>query len=103
LARLKAQVSIFGGSTSTRVNIESVRQNLPDVMKLVAEMLREAAFLADEFDRLKQEQLAQQEQFRREPQALAMSALNQHLNPYPKDDPRYVRTPDENIASRSLV
>jgi zinc protease len=99
LARLKAQVSIFGGSTSTRVNIESVRQNLPDVMKLVAEMLREAAFLADEFDRLKQEQLAQQEQFRREPQALAMSALNQHLNPYPKDDPRYVRTPDENIAS----
>ena len=36
---------------------------------------------------------------RREPQAIAMSALQQQLNPYGKDDPRYVRTPDETIAA----
>jgi zinc protease len=99
LNRLKAQVSIFGGVTGTRVNIETTRQNLPEVMTLVAEVLREPSFPANEFEQLKQQQLAQQEQFRREPQAVAMSALQQKLNSYPKDDPRYVRTPDETIAS----
>jgi zinc protease len=99
LNRLKAQVSIFGGATGTRVNIETVRQNLPEVMRLVAEILRDPSFPATEFDQLKQQQLAQQEQMRREPQAIGMSALQQRLNPYPKDDPRYVRTPDETISA----
>jgi zinc protease len=99
LNRLKAQVSIFGGPTGARVNIETVRQNLPEVMNVVAEVLREPSFPSTEFDQLKQQQLAQQEQMRREPQAIAMMALQQRLNPYPKDDPRYVRTPDENIAA----
>lgn len=103
LARLKAQVFIFGGPASTRVSIETTKQNLPEVMKLVAEVLREPAFPQSEFDQLKQQQLAQQEQIRREPSTVAMSALNQRLNPFGKDDPRYVRTPDETIASLQAV
>lgn len=99
LNRLKAQVSVFGSPTGARVNIETTKQNLPEVMGVVAEVLRTPSFPANEFEQLKQQQLAQQEQMRREPQAIAMAALQQHLNPYPKDDPRYVRTPDETIAS----
>jgi zinc protease len=99
LNRLKAQVSVFGSTTGARVNIETTRQNLPEVLTLVAEVLRQPSFPDNEFDQLKQQQLAQQEQMRREPQAAAMSALQQHLNPYPKEDPRYVRTPDETIES----
>jgi zinc protease len=99
LNRLKAQVSVFGGATGARVNIEAVRENLPAVMNLVAEILKDPSFPANEFDQLKQQQLAGQEQMRREPQAVAMSALQQKLNPYDKNDPRYVRTPDETIAA----
>lgn len=99
LNRLKARMFVAGANTSARVSIETTRQNLPEVMKLAAEVLREPSFPENEFDQLKAQQLAGAEAMRTEPQAIAMSALHQHLNPYPKDDPRYIRTPDETVAS----
>ncbi len=95
--RLKARVSVFGGPTQATVSIETVRENLPAVMRLVAEVLREPSFPANEFEQLKQEQLAAIEQQRSEPQAIGGTAFNRHLNPYPKGDVRYVPTPDEQI------
>ena len=99
LSRLKAQVSIFGGPSSAQVRIETTRQNLPEVLKLIREILREPAFPQNEFDQLKQQQLAGLEQMKKEPQMIAMAAMMQKLNPYEKDDPRYARTPDENIEA----
>jgi zinc protease len=101
--RLKAQVNVFGAATGARVSIETTRQNLPEVMKLVAEVLREPSFPAKEFEELRQQQLASIEQMRREPQAIAMLALQQRLNPYERSDPRYVKLPDENIADLKAV
>jgi zinc protease len=40
---LKARVSV-GGSAATTATIETVRENLPAVIRLVAEILREPAF-----------------------------------------------------------
>ena len=62
LDRLKAQVSIGGGASSATASVQTDRANLPEVLKLVREMLREPAFPADEFDKLKQEALAGLEQ-----------------------------------------
>ncbi|MFN7928661.1 MAG: pitrilysin family protein [Blastocatellia bacterium] len=67
-------------------------------MKLVAEILRDPAFPAKEFDELKQEQLASIEQQRSDPQQLAIIALQRHLSPYPKGHVNYVSTPDEDVA-----
>jgi zinc protease len=72
-------------------------------MKIVSEVLREPSFPANEFEEIKQQQLAGAEQMRREPQAIAMLALQQRLNPYDKNDPRYVKLPDENIAELKAV
>ncbi len=96
--RLKARVGIFGGATSVTTTIETTRENLPAVMKLVAEVLREASFPAGEFDQLKQEQLAGIEQQRSEPTQVAVIAIQRHLRPYPKGHVNYVSTPDESIA-----
>ena len=98
LNRLKARVNAGGGGTQVRASIETTRQNLPEVMKLVAEILREPAFPQAEFDQLKEQQLAGVEAMRREPNAVASVAINQHLNPYPLGDPRHVLSPDENAA-----
>ncbi|MDQ6678541.1 MAG: insulinase family protein, partial [Acidobacteriota bacterium] len=99
LNRLKATVNVFGGPTSARVTIETTRQNLPEVIKLAAEILKEPAFPASEFDQLKAQRLAQAESMRTEPQVIAMPTLSQHLSPYPLGDPRHVMTPDETIAA----
>ncbi len=96
--KLKAQVNISGGATSANVFIETKGENLPAVMKLVAEMLRESSFPQNEFDQVKQEQLAFTEFQRSEPQAVAFIAYQRHLSPYPKGDPRYVETVDESVA-----
>lgn len=95
--RLKARVGIFGGPTTVRASVETIRENLPAVLRLVAEVLREPSFPAAEFDLLKQERLAGLEQQRSEPGAIAIRALQRHLSPYPKGDVRYVPTLDEEI------
>jgi zinc protease len=98
LDRLKAQVAVGGGATNASVYIETTRENLPAVMKLVAEILREPAFPANEFDSIKQEYLAGIEQQKSDPRSIAPTEFSRYLTPYPKGDVRYTSTPDEDIA-----
>jgi len=101
--KLKARVSIFGGASSANAFIETKRENLPAVMKLVAEILREPAFPENEFEQIKREQLAFIEFGRSEPQTIGFINFQRHLSPYPKGDPRYVETVDESVASMKAV
>lgn len=104
LSRLKARANPFPiGPGGVRFNIETVSANLPEVLKLVGEMLREPSFPENEFETLKRQQIAQFEQFKREPQAVAGIALEQHLSPYAKDDPRYVQSFDERVESLNKI
>jgi zinc protease len=96
--KLKARVSVSGGPNNVVVSIETIRENLPAVLRLVAEILREPSFPASEFEQLKQESLAGIEEQQREPQSVAGIAFNRHLNPYPKGDVRYTSTPEEDLA-----
>ena len=96
--RLKARVGVSGGAGQANVSIETVRENLPAVMRLVAEVLREPSFPASEFEQLKQEQLAALEQQKSDPQTIAVNNFNRHLSPYPKGHVRYVPTLDEQVA-----
>ncbi|OYT73167.1 MAG: pseudouridine synthase [Chloracidobacterium sp. CP2_5A] len=95
--RLKAQGGIFGGATSVTFNVTTTRENLPDVMRLGAEALREPSFPKSEFEQLKQESIASIEQVRREPQNVAITAFRRHIAPYAKEDVRYTPLPDEQL------
>ncbi len=99
LDRLKARANVFGGSTQANVNIETTRENLPAVMRLVAEVLRDPIFPADEFEQLKRQNLAAIEEQKSEPAQIAFTAFGRHLSPYPKGDVRYINTPEESIAN----
>ena len=103
LDRLKARVNVFGGATQATATVETTRDNLPAVLRLVGEILRQPAFPAAEFELLKQEQLAAIEQQKSEPTQVSMTAFNRHLGPYPKGDVRYTRTPDEQLADVAAV
>lgn len=103
LDKLKARVSVSGGVTTAQASIETVRGNLPAVLRLVAEILREPSFPASEFEQLKQEYLAAVESQRSDPQASAIVAFNRHMNPYPKGHVHYTPTFDESIAEIKSV
>lgn len=95
--RLKARVNVSGGATNASASIETTRENLPAVMKLLAEVFRQPAFPDKEFEELRQEDLAETEQAKSDPEAIADNAFSRHLGPYPKEDVRYTPTIDEKI------
>ena len=99
LDRLKARAVVGGNATQATLTIETVRDNLPATLALMAEVLRQPAFPAAEFDALKQARLAQIEESKAEPQAIASREFARHMNPYPKGDVRYRQTLDEEIAA----
>ena len=99
LDKLKAQVNVFGGANQVNAVIKTTKENLPAVVKLLTDVLKNPVFDAGEFDKLKQEQLAQIESQRSEPQSLAFTAFQRQMNPYPKEDVRYTTTPDEDVAA----
>jgi zinc protease len=103
LDRLKAQGGVFAGSTSSSATMTTTRQNLPEVMRLMAELLKESTFPESEFNQLKTETLAGLENERSDPQSIAFRELSIAFNKYPKGDIRYAGTLDEEIASVKAV
>ncbi len=101
--KLKAQVRVSGSATNANVSIETKRGNLPAVLRLVGEILREPAFPQSEFDQLKQETLTQIESQKSEPTAIAFTELNRHFNVYPKGHPNYSGTIEEQIGDIKAV
>ena len=97
LDRLKAQGNIGGGATIASGSFTTVRENLPAVLRLGAEILQQPAFDADEFELLREERLAGIESQMSEPQALVVQAFQRHFSEYPADHPRYSPTFEEQI------
>ncbi|HYR92343.1 MAG TPA: pitrilysin family protein [Terriglobia bacterium] len=98
LDKLKARLNIGGGAAGVTATIETVHENLPKVLALAAEILRQPAFPATEFESLRQQAIAGIEQQKSEPDAIAMQTFQRQMSPYPKGDIRYVATFDEQIA-----
>ena len=98
--KLKARVGFSGiGPNATRATIETSRENLVPALKLVLEALKRPSFPADEFDKLKQENIVQIEQQRSEPQAQAFIAANRTVQVYGPQHPLYQATLDESMAA----
>ncbi len=97
--RLKASVSISGEGGS----IETVRENLPDTLRLAAEVLRQPAFPESEFEQLRTAAITGVESVRSDPAALAGLHLSRHLNPYPAEHWFYSATPEERIERLKRV
>ena len=103
LDRLKARMGVTPMLGAVRVSIETTRPNLPAVLKLAAEVLREPLFDQKELEQLQAQNIAGAEANRAEPGMLAQIALQQQLNPYPKGHPRHVNSVDESIADAKVV
>jgi zinc protease len=92
--RLKASVGV-GGEGGT---IETVRENLPETLGLVAEVLRQPSFPPSEFEQLRLSSLTSIDAERGDPRPLAGLALTRHLDPYSPEHWLYTATPDEQSA-----
>ena len=87
--------SAAGAEGAVSFSIQTKRDNLPAVLDILRQVLREPALPADQFELMKRERLASMEQSRTEPDILASHLLSRQLAPYAKDDIRYVPTIEE--------
>jgi zinc protease len=76
LDSLKAQVSISGSANQTTISIETLRPNLPEVLTLMGQMLKDSAFDEKEFAQIQQQSITSLEAQRTDPQRLAFDAVN---------------------------
>jgi zinc protease len=103
LSRLNARMNVGGGAAGVTVSVETTRENLPAVLELAMDVLRQPSFPAAELEILRQQALAGIEGQKSEPQAIAIREIQRHVTPYPRGDVRYVPTFDEQIADITAV
>jgi zinc protease len=102
--RLKAQISVTGGVNNAAIHIQTTEANLAGALKLAVEVLREPAFPDTEFEQVRKQTVAEIEERRSDPQALAGQALSRAVNSiYPRGDVRHVGTADEDIEDMNKV
>ena len=92
--KLNANVLVDGDGGS----IETVRESLPESLRLMAEVLRQPSFPSDEFEQLRRSSLTSIDSQKSDPNALATLALTRHLNPYPPSHWLYTSSLDERTA-----
>jgi zinc protease len=101
--KLKARINVNSWGSGMYLFVETTNENLPAVLTLVAEVLREPAFDPKELEQLRSEQLASMEMQRSDPSALGFTAYQKHLKPYPDGDIRHVDSIDEAVVNLKAV
>ncbi len=94
---LKARITVGSDASSLAIHIETLRDKLGPALELAAEMVMAPSFPAKELELVKQEQLAALQQQLQDPGALATINARQIGHPWPKADPRYTPTVQEQI------
>jgi len=98
LDKLRSKVTFNGAEARTSASAETYRKELPDTLRLVAEMLREPSFPETEYAKLQREEITELDGSRADPEKITRRAVRRYGNPYPVGDPRYVPTIEESIA-----
>ena len=99
LDQLRSRMSANGGPGAVAVSVTSKRENLAKVLDLLRKVLREPALKDEELELMKRERLAQLAQQLKDPGALAQTAVQKTISPYPKGDPLYTNSIAEEIES----
>ncbi len=97
--RLEAQVSFSTQPGMLDVGVQTTKDNVPAVLALIDEVLRQPSFPQDQFDIVIKETLSALDESKSDPQAQAFGNISRIVGQYPKAHPLYVPTTEEQIAS----
>ncbi|MCA9775825.1 MAG: insulinase family protein [Candidatus Eremiobacteraeota bacterium] len=103
LIELSASGSVSGSYSYVLADFDTTRDNLPEVLKLSADMMKNPTFPAEELDTMRASYLADLDESKTNVNVRASQEINQKLDPWPKGDPRAETTIDEDIAAAKAV
>ena len=99
ITTLRTNLSVGGGGGGIEVPVAGLEASL----RLMAEILKEPRFDADEFEQLKRQSIAGIESARTEPSSVSNLLLARHLNPHPRGHWAYTATLDEQLEDARSV
>lgn len=99
LSELQAELNLSGGATSLTGTIETTRENFPEVLDLLKQVLHEPAFAEEEFRTLVDERLSSLEQQRSRPLPRAFRAFQGAVADYPEGHPSRTLSVEEEIRA----
>jgi zinc protease len=88
LAELDSVLSIDSGLTGITADFSASKENLPQVIALLADVLRNPVFPESDFEQARRAFITGNEASQSSPSEVASNALTRHLVRYPDDDPR---------------
>ncbi|PZO09917.1 MAG: insulinase family protein [Lysobacteraceae bacterium] len=101
---LKARLNINGSAQSVAVGASTTREHLPEVVALIAEMLKTPSFPETEFEQLRGQFITGIESQRSEPQSVVGLASRRHFGKqWPKGHPYYAATVEEALGDLRRV
>jgi len=103
LDKNKATLAASGDTGIATFALQTKRANLPAVLALLKQILREPTLPADEFDVLRRQSLASLEEQLADPASLAITRVRQTVSPYAKNDVRYTPTIGEDIERYKAI
>jgi zinc protease len=99
LDRLQASGNVGGSAMIGTGQFQTINASVPDVIRLVSELVREPVFPETEFAILKEQSIASIQEARTDPQALAQLALARATSRWPVGHPNYPETFEEALAN----
>ena len=102
-SKLKSELNIYSDGQKITIDLESTNDNVRQALALTREIVREPSFPANEFEKLKLEEISNIDQQKSEPQALAFNVLSRLTNNYDPADFRYTETFENESASLKKV
>jgi zinc protease len=99
LDRLQSTGGVSGGASIATGQFQTQRNNVPEVLRLMSELVRRPAFPEAEFDIIKEQRSAALQETRSDPQALAQNELARLMEDRTLGHPNYTETIDEAIAA----
>ena len=102
-SKLQANLGISGDDGEVRIYIECLRDRLPEVVDLAAEIVKTPALDGAELERVRASAVSELEEAQTDPNRLAQVALQRTLAPWPVGHPRYTPTIVEELAAVKKV
>jgi zinc protease len=93
----RARIAASGSVGEASFTIEATRKTLPAVLDLLRQVLREPTLPVAELETIRNAKLSSLSQQLTDPQAIAQTAVQKALSPYPTTDVRYAPSTAESI------
>jgi zinc protease len=100
---LKSNINLGFGENHLNISVSSDKDNLPAVMDLLKDILRNPSFSSAEFEKIVLEQKTSLESFKNDPQNIAFTTLNNRMDAYPDGHPFGSMTIDEQLSGLGKV